>query len=201
LRLRGIIVGCIAFLLGSRIAWYGWTQQARPRLHAAPYHPPFALIGLGLAAIATLIAVAYLVRNFGTPTSNDLRKTIPAWVAGPTAFVMGGAWFEIIGQCFTPSPVQPFWIVIAAGVAWAGLAFALFVRWSSRQAWSDVHRFAAAIGATLACMAVPYMTMASWAKVDVIGELVFDVFALAGILFLARKVLQRKKAAETQVND
>ena len=28
LRKRGIIATCIAFLVGSRIAWYGWTQQA-----------------------------------------------------------------------------------------------------------------------------------------------------------------------------
>jgi len=197
LRLRGAIVGCVAFLLGSRLAWYGWTQQARPRLHAAPYHPPLALIGLGLAAIVALAAVAYLIRNFGGP-SNDGQKAIPAWIAGITAFVMGGAWFEIIGQCFMPKPVQPFWIVIAAGVAWAVLAFALFFRWSSRQGWSEVHRFAAAIGATLACMATPYLTIATWPKVDVIGELIFDALTLAGILLLGKKVFGRAKAAETQ---
>lgn len=197
LRLRGSIVGCVAFLLGSRLAWYGWTQQARPRLHAAPYHPPLALIGLGLAAIVALAAVAYLIRNFGGP-SNDGQKAIPAWIAGITAFVMGGAWFEIIGQCFMPKPVQPFWIVIAAGVAWAVLAFALFFRWSSRQGWSEVHRFAAAIGATLACMATPYLTIATWPKVDVIGELIFDALTLAGILLLGKKVFGRAKAAETQ---
>ena len=50
---------CIAFLIGSRIAWYGWTQQARPSLHAAPYHPPAALILVGLAAIAVLIFAGY----------------------------------------------------------------------------------------------------------------------------------------------
>lgn len=197
LRLRGTIIGCIAFLLGSRLAWYGWTQQARPRLHAAPYHPPMALIALGLAAILALIALAYLVRNFGAP-SRDGRKAIPAWVAGLTACVMGGAWFEIIAQCFMPKPLQPFWLVIAAGVAWAVLAFALFFQWSSRQGWNEVHRFAAATGATLACMAIPYLTISTWPKVDVIGEVIFDVITVAGILFLAKKVLGRKKVAEAQ---
>ena len=65
LRKRGLIATCIAFLLGCRIAWYGWTQQARPRLHAAPYHPPAILILLGLAAIAALIGIAWLVRGYG----------------------------------------------------------------------------------------------------------------------------------------
>src|SRR5277367_6158965 len=52
LRKRGIIASCVVFLIGCRIAWYGWTQQARPRLHAAPYHPPILVIVLGLASIA-----------------------------------------------------------------------------------------------------------------------------------------------------
>ena len=197
LRLRGTIVGCVAFLLGSWIAWYGWTQQARPRLHAASYHPPAALIGLGFGAIAALVAVAYLIRNFGAP-SNDGRKAIPAWIAGVTAFVMGAVWFEVVAQCFMPKPAQPFWIVIAAGVAWAVLAFALFFRWSSRQGWNEVHRYSAAIGATLACMAAPYFTIATWPKVDVIGEVIFDIITIAGILVLARKVLARQKVAKAQ---
>ncbi|HWF91302.1 MAG TPA: hypothetical protein VN684_03405 [Terriglobales bacterium] len=202
LRLRGTIAACVAFLLGGRIAWYGWTQQARPRLHAAPYHPSLAMIGLGLLAIGALIAAAYLVRGFGASSfgasANDRRKTIPPWVAGLIAFVMGGAWFEVIAQYFNPKPVQPFWIVIVAGIAWAGLAFALFIRWSSRKAWSEVHGFSAAIGATLACASTPYLTIASWPKIDVIGKLIFDVLAVVGALLLARSVLRRKKTVDIQ---
>src|SRR6266568_4863736 len=65
LRKRGLIVTCIAFLVGCRIAWYGWTQQARPRLHAAPYHPPIVALLCGIAAIATLTFMAWLLREYG----------------------------------------------------------------------------------------------------------------------------------------
>ena len=51
LRTRGAIVACILFLIGCRIAWYGWTQKARPRLHAAPYDPSWGMIAVGLLAI------------------------------------------------------------------------------------------------------------------------------------------------------
>ena len=54
LRTRGWIISMALFLAGSIIAWYGWTQQARPRLHAVPYHPPVILILLGFAAIGAL---------------------------------------------------------------------------------------------------------------------------------------------------
>jgi hypothetical protein len=190
---RGAILAGIVFLVGSRIAWYGWTQQARPRLHAAAYHPPLGMIALGFLAIAALIVLAYLIRGFGRPSPEDRRSTAPAWLAGLTAFVMGSAWFWIIGQQFVPNSVKPFWIAIAAGVVWALIAFILFSWWTSRPTWSQVHRFAAALGATLACMAVPYLTIATWPRIDVVGKVIFDIAALVGFLLLARKVFAGAK--------
>lgn len=194
LRLRGWIASCVVFLLGARIAWYGWTQQARPRLHAAPYHAPLKLIALGFAAIAALVTLAYLLRSFGRHRPDDRRRTAPAWLVGPAAFVMGAAWFKLIGENFIPNPVEPFWIAIAAGIAWAIAAFVLFAWWSLRPSWRQSHRYAAVTGATLAVMAAPYLTIASWPKIDVVGLVIFDVIALIGFVLLAKKVFARAKA-------
>ena len=195
LRKRGALVASIAFLAGSRIAWYGWTQQARPRLHAAPYHPPLALVAPGLVAIGGLVALAYLVRGLGGHASGNNQRAIPAWLAGLTALVMGAAWFGLISQLFIAKPVQPFWIAVAFGIAWAALAFTFFFRWSSRTSWSARHRFASVLGATLACMATPYMTIASWPKIDILGKLICDALALAGFLLLATKVSRERDHA------
>ena len=129
---------------------------------------------LGLLAIGFLIAVAYLVRGFGQPKPVDQRRTVPAWLGGLTAFVMASAWFELIAQNFLPKP-QPFWIAIIAGVGWAGVAFILFVWWSSRKTWSEVHQFAAASATTLACMAGPYWTISSWPTIDVAGKMILTL--------------------------
>jgi hypothetical protein len=196
LRKRGAIVGCVVFLLGSRIAWYGWTQQARPRLHAAPYSPPLGLILTGLLTIGLLVAVAWLARNLGRSSPGNGRRTAPVWLVALTAFVMASAWFDLITQYFIPKPVEPFWIAIIAGAAWAALAFTLFVWWSSRQAWREVHRFAAASAAALACMASPYWTISTWPKIDMIGKMIFDALALVGIFILARKVFARSSSAK-----
>ena len=196
LRWRSAIIACVVFLVGSRIAWYGWVRQARPRLHAAPYSPQPGMIVLGFAAIAALVAAAWLVRGFGQPRQDDRRRTAPAWLSGLTAFVMGAAWFTLIGEVFNPNPVEPFWSAIAAGIAWAALAFVLFFWWSSGPAWSRAHRFAAATGATLACMAAPYLTIATWLKIDVLGEATFDVLALTGLVLLARKLFAGAKKVE-----
>jgi len=194
LRRRGWIVCVIAFLLGSRIAWYGWTQQARPRLGAAPYHPPTAMIAGGLAAIVVLMGLAYMLRDVGHRAAG---RTAPAWLAGLIALVMGGGWFILIGQLFIPNPVQPWVKALVAGAAWAGLALLLFLWWTSRSAWSDVHRFCACWGTTLACQSMPYITIRSWPTLDVIGKAVFDGFAVLGFLWLGRRILrqERPKAA------
>jgi hypothetical protein len=193
LRKRGAIVACVVFLVGCRIAWYGWTQQARPRLHAAAYHPPSGLIAVGFLAIVALIAMAYLVRGFGRPSPGDRRRTVPAWLGGLTAFLMASAWFELIAQNFLPKPVQPFWTAIFAGVLWAAVAFTLFVWWSSRPAWSEIHGFAAASAATLACMAGQYWTISSWPKIDIVGKVIFDALALVGFILLAKRVSARAR--------
>ena len=198
LRKRGAIAACIAFIVGCRIAWYGWTQQARPRLHAAPYHPPLGLILLGILAIVALIAMAYLLRGFGRPSPADQRRTVPAWLGGLTAFVMGSAWWYLITQIFLPKPVQPFWIAIFIGIAWAAAAFTLFVWWSSRPAWSEIHRFAAASCATLACTAFPYLNVASWPTIDIAGKVIFDALAMVGFILLAKKVFARANSKGQQ---
>lgn len=188
LRKRGAVVAGFFFLIGSWIAWYGWTQQARPRLHAAPYHPPVGKIVLGLLIIAGLIVLAYLLRNVRSQADSGGRGAVPAWPAGVISFVLGGAWFELIGQQFAPNPVRPFWIVIAAGIAWTVIAWLLFRWMSSSPAWSKSHIFAATFGATLACMAAPYLSISSWSRIDVIGVVIFDIVALAVFAVLAKKV-------------
>jgi hypothetical protein len=192
LRLRGWIVSIVVFFIGCRIAWYGWTQQARPRLGAAPYHPPLAYIAGGLASILALTGLAYLLRNLGRPVAEG--PTAPAWLTGLTAFVMGAAWFALIGQIFVPNPWTTPETALAAGLAWALLAFLLFIWWISRRAWTDLHRFCACWGATLACQAIPYITIASWPKIDIIGKAIFDVAALILFVFVGAGVLRRGRA-------
>ena len=45
-------------------------------------------------------------------------------------------------------------------------------------------------------MATPYLTIASWPRVDVVGIVIFDVMALMGFTVLGRKVAARAKTAE-----
>jgi hypothetical protein len=194
LRKRGLIATCIAFLIGSRIAWYGWTQQARPRLHAAPYHPPAALILIGLAAIVAFIVIAWLLRGYGHSSQIDSHQPANPWLIGFTALIFGAAWFELIGLIFVPHPGVAVWIPLVAGPIWALLALAIVRYWSAAQGWRDIHRFALSCGAVLGCMGIGDASSTGWTRIDLIGKFVFQFCAVAGLFLLARKVWQREAA-------
>jgi len=196
LRTRGLIATIVVFLLGSRLAWYGWTQQARPRMNAAPYHPPANLILLGLAAIACLIGLAWILRGSLHLNKRNSRQPANPWLIGLVFSVFAAAWFELIGLMFAPHPGIAVWVPLTAGPIWAILAFAIVRYWSRSSRWGDWHGFAVCFGGVLGCMAISDASAAGWTRVDLIAKFVFQLLAVAGFLLLARKMGQREVAGQ-----
>jgi hypothetical protein len=194
LRKRGLIATCVVFLVGCRIAWYGWTQQARPRLGAAPYHPPMMAILLGLLAIAILISMAWLLRSHGHSGQVDSRQPASPWLIGLKAFIFGLAWWALMTLVFAPHPELPVWIPLTAGLVWAAMAFALVRCWSSARGWGDLHRWSLSFGATLSCMSAAYISTAGWSQLDLIGKIILNLMAVVGFVLLARRVWRRESA-------
>ncbi|WP_348264360.1 hypothetical protein P8935_07445 [Telmatobacter sp. DSM 110680] len=200
LRKRGLIATCLAFLVGCRIAWYGWTQQARPRLGAAPYHPPAILILVGITSIVILIGLAWLLRAYGHSGQSNSRDAANPWLIGFKAFIFGAAWFALITLIFVPHSGIALWIPLAAGPLWALLSFALVRYWSGARGWRDMHRFALSFGAVLGCIVPGDVSSAGWTRVDLIGKFVFQFLAVLGFLMLARKVWQQEAANRAHCN-
>ncbi len=194
LRKRGLIATCVAFLIGSCIAWYGWTQQARPKLNAAPYSPPTPLILIGLVSIAALIFAAWLLRGCGHSGQIPSRKPASPWLLGIKTFIFAAAWFALITLVFVPYPGLAAWIPLTAGPVWALISFILVRYWSAARAWRDIHRFALSFGTILGCMAASDISSAGWTRVDLIGKFVFQFSALVALLLLAQKVWRRDDA-------
>ena len=188
----GVIVCCIAFLLGSRIAWYGWTQQALPRMHVAPYHPPMLTIGLGLASIGLLIWLAYAVRGLGHAGRGVTRHTVNPWVAAIPAFIMPMAWWYLMVLVFNPRPGVSAPVALTMGVVWWALAWIVLGRLSKSSRWNERHRWAVAAGCTLACMAPGYISLIGWSRADLVFKIITNVLAVAGLILLGRKVWERK---------
>ena len=79
---RGMVIVAILFLPGAFLAWFGWTQIARPNtFHVAKYVPPTGTMACGALAILLLGTIAYKVRK----KSGERRSEIVGRAVG-----MGG---------------------------------------------------------------------------------------------------------------
>jgi hypothetical protein len=125
------------FSLASFLAWYTWTQQARPlAFHMPPYNPPLWYIGLAAIAIVALIAAAFRLR---VPRCTALRSAPRPMFVGFAVCLLGTPWGALVVLNYGAAPRVPFGWVIAASVLWVAAAIALMCQWSASSEWQDAH--------------------------------------------------------------
>jgi hypothetical protein len=190
LRARGILVASAVFLIGSFIAWFSWTQQARPLMfHVGPYHPPVLTLLIGVVAIALLAASAYLARRFWrTPAPG--RPPRP-WVVATTAILLGLPWYILMVLVFVPPRNLPLLVPVALALVWATGAVLLIKRWSLTTEWWDLHRWALCFGALLVCMTGGFLGAGAWPIMDTIAKAVLNVIAILCMASLALHIKRR----------
>ena len=156
LRPRGLVLSGTVFGFGSFIAWFTWTQQARPSVfHVPVYEPPRLTLALGGLAIVVLAVAAYAARGAGRPTA--ARRAPRPWVLAVAAMVFGFPWSGLMILVFVPQMGLPLWIPMVVGGAWGIAAALLMTRWASSSDWHDGHRWALAFGALLVCMLAGFL--------------------------------------------
>jgi apolipoprotein N-acyltransferase len=116
LRAGGLIISGVVFVLGSFIAWFAWTRQARPNVfHVPKYTPPFSTVFLGLLAIALLIFTAYTLRRASLHSASSSRSAPQPWVVVLVVLPLGYPWCVLIAMVFAPTIVRGvrFWLPLA----------------------------------------------------------------------------------------
>lgn len=190
LRARGLVLSCVVFVLGSFVAWYLWTQMARPNVfHVPAYDPPAVTILLGVLAIVLLTVGAHAARGSGP--SPSARRAAPPWVVALAALLLGFPWYFLMVVVFAPGLTLALWIPMVLACVWGALAFGV-VQWMSAGAgWNDRHRWALCLGALLVCMIAGFLGAASWSRLDTIAKAVMNVVAVAGMLVLRARIARR----------
>ena len=190
LRARGWAVVGGFFLLGSFIAWYTWTQQARPNMfHVPVYTPPSVTLALGALAIVLLAVAAHAVRGADAPVR--ARTSAPPWVLVLAALAMGFPWYGLMVVVFAPNVTAPLGAVMAAAGAWAIGVYAVVRRWAVSAGWTDAHRWALCFGALLVCMIAGFLGASGWPRLDTLGKAVLNLIAAAGMIVLWRQIQRR----------
>jgi hypothetical protein len=187
---RGLVVASLAFLLGSFVAWFSWTQMARTKVfHMPEYQPPLPALILAIAAIAIVVLAAFSPWTASRPRRAEAARSAPnPWLAGFIAFGFGLPWSVLVLLGYGAVPSIPFEIPMIAGVAWVGAVLFLVARWTSSRGWDDRHRYALVFGGILACMAGGFVIFAVGGAlpIDWIGKAVLNLIAVLGLTRLGR---------------
>jgi hypothetical protein len=191
LRARGRVVAGAVFTVGSFIAWFLWTQQARPKtFHVPVYRPPVATVLSGLAVILGLIVVAYLARRSGGRT---YPGSVPqVWIVVLAAFGLGLPWYGLMVLVFGPVRDLPLVIPMVCAVIWAAGAFFLIRYWALKTLWRDGHRWGLCFGALLVCIAGGFLGVSTFSRFDLVGKTVLNVLGIAGMGLLGARIAKRE---------
>ncbi len=190
LRPRGIVVSTLVFALGSFVAWFLWTRQARPNaFHVPIYDPPAPALLLGIAAIVLLALAAHALRKVGKTV---VQRVPPRpWVVLTAALVLGFPWYLLLSLVFAPHVDVALWVPMALACAWAAFGYLLIRRWASASGWRDLHRWALCFGALLVCMSAGFLGASAWTRLDVVGKAVLNVIAILGMVMLRGRIVKR----------
>lgn len=96
---------------------------------------------------------------------------------------------------FAPRSSLPLWLPLIGGCLWAAVAFIAIRRWSRASGWNDRHRWALAFAALLVCSLAGFLGSSLWPTIDLVGKVVLNAIAVAGMIFLARRIWQHEVPA------
>jgi hypothetical protein len=191
--LRGLLIAGVIFVLAAFVAWYSWTQFARPSFHVPVYQPPVVSIGIALLAIVVLVVVALGLPLPAHATPKGERSAPQPWLVGGTAFVFSLVWFVLLALAYNAAPTLPAAIVLVGGIAWALAAGFVITHWSTRRGWQDLHRLMLVSGACVASMLAGFVLHVVVLPIDVIGKLILNLIAVLWLSFLAWRIWRRER--------
>jgi hypothetical protein len=177
----------VVFLVGSFLAWFLWTQRARPLMfHVPVYHPPTVTTLLGLLTIGLLVIAAFVARK---TWRTALPGTAPRpWAVAVAGVLLGLPWYLLMLMVFAPMPRIPVWVPAVTAAAWGAAVFFLIKGWSLRTDWMDLHRWALCLGALLVCMVGGFLGASAWSRMDLVAKVVLNVIGLIGMVALGARI-------------
>jgi hypothetical protein len=194
----GLIVVAALFVPGSFLAWFSWTQVARPNVfHVPAYNPPLATVALAAVSIAALVFLA--LGPFRLSVAQPTRPLEPPapWLFATAALIWAMLWYALVVLAFGIAPQFPPAIAVGGGVCLT-IAIVLSVpRFTAHPQWSDRHQFATIFGAVLGSMLSGFVGFIGSLPLDLYFKIVVDAIAIALLIALGWRV---ERATSNQPN-
>jgi len=186
---RGVITTNLLFVLGSFMAWFSWTQIARPKVfHVEAYNPPLVMVLIAEALIAALLFASLgALRNKLTRTPEPLNPPKPWMIA-----LMGGLWASLLYAialfAFGILPTFPPAFAVGLGIVLAGEAVTLLPRMTVSPAWQPQHLFLLIFGIMSGSMLAGFIGFIGAAPMDLYFKILVNIVAVVLMILLGTKI-------------
>ena len=185
------IVLAVVFTLGSFLAWFSWTQIARPKVfHVPAYNPPLPAVAIAVAIIVALIfcALGPFQQSLAKPAAP--LKPPPPWLIGAAACVWATLWFVLVLLAFGIAPQFPPAVAMGVGILLAAAILYLLPRWTAQPSWGDGHQFATIFGVILGSMLLSFVGFIGSLPADLYFKIGIDALAVVLLIALGRRLRQ-----------
>lgn len=194
---RGGLIAVIGLLVpGSFLAWFSWTQIARPKVfHVPAFNPPLAAVVVALMVMAGLLFV-----SLGGPRPYVARPSPPSPPPSPWLVSVGGAlwgvlWYALVLLGFGAAPSFPPAVAIVGGLLLVTGMVLVLPRWAASSQWTDRHLFGVVFGAIAGSMLVGFVGFIGAAPMDLYFKIAANLIATALLIALGRRVGRRTPVA------
>jgi hypothetical protein len=182
----GIVVSLVLLALGSLLAWFSWTQFARPNVfHLPVYNPPLPAI---LAALVTMLVLAAAALGPARRISTAPLNPPPPWLLG----IGGAIWAVLVyGLCLLAFGIEPDFPLVAAiggGVGLSVLVLFFLPRFAAHPGWRPHHAYGLVLGTMTGSMAVSFIGFLYAAPADFWFKVVVDAIAFVLLLWLGLRL-------------
>lgn len=189
----GVVTVSLFFAVGCGLAWYTWTQIARPKFFKVPaYTPALSHILIAVGLIVMLVATAW--GRIGKPLKSTVGKSVPVFLI----FIAGAVWssllFGLVLLGFGIAPGFPPLLAVTGGGLLIIVALWQVPMWAAATSWQRAQRFALGCGVITGSMLISFLGFVGTTGPDLYFKIITNVIAAALLTLFALRLRKEKTA-------
>lgn len=179
----GLVAVVLFFFIGSFLAWFSWTQIARPKVfHVPAFNPPLVAVLVAVVVIGGLLTMALGPSRGRLAQSSAPLPSPSPWLVGVSGALWAVLWFGLVLLGFGIMPSFPPAVAIVCGLLLVAGILLLTPRWAASLQWQRRHLFAMVFGTLFGAMLVGFIGFIDGAPWDLYFKIIVNVVA-TGLLW------------------